>query len=99
MSIKDAAEKEIKINLAPETPKKTPSLISNTDVFKTLKKKAKKTELSEYMNHPLNIDNTGSTGRIIRGLEGMFTTLDLAIFDVLTGLWEKLREPRRKTED
>jgi len=100
MSIKDAAGKEIKIELGKDTTKKTPSkgAVSGGDIFKYLKKKALKKPITEYQTHPLNLDNTPSTGRILRGLEGMFTSLDLAFLDVVFGLGQKLGDMGGKKE-
>jgi len=48
--------------------------------------------ISEYMNHPLNFDNSVSTGRIIKGLEGIVGNLDKAIVDVAIGIIQKVYE-------
>ena len=47
---------------------------------------------SEYINHALNWDKKDSTGRIIRGLEGLAGNLDRAILDVGIGICQKIGE-------
>jgi len=46
----------------------------------------------EYTNHVLNWDKKESTGRIIRGLEGLAGNLDRAIIDVGIGICQKIGE-------
>lgn len=49
-------------------------------------------KVSEYRNHALNWDGKDSTGRIIRGTEGMLGGLDKAILDVIVGCIQKVNE-------
>jgi len=48
--------------------------------------------LGEFMNHPLNFDQSSSTARIIKGLEGIVGNLDKAIVDVVIGVIQKVYE-------
>jgi len=48
--------------------------------------------ISEYINHPLNFDQSISTARIIKGLEGIVGNLDKAIVDVAIGIIQKVYE-------
>jgi|SaaInl7_200m_RNA_FD_contig_71_924158_length_994_multi_4_in_0_out_0_2 hypothetical protein len=45
--------------------------------------------IESYADHPLNFDSTPSTGRIIRGSEGIIGDLDKAVVDIIIGLIEK----------
>ena len=42
--------------------------------------------VDEYINHPLNIAGNEDFARIIRGLTGMFNSLDYAVVDILVGV-------------
>ena len=44
--------------------------------------------LESRINHPLNYNGSLAMARIIRGLEGFFNDLGLAIIDVIVGLLE-----------
>ena len=48
--------------------------------------------LDEYVSHPLNYDGKNSTGRIIRGTEGIIGNLDKAVIDLIMGLVQKFNE-------
>ena len=48
--------------------------------------------VESYTEHALNFDKKMSTGRIIRGLEGVLGALNYAIIDIVIGLIEKSRE-------
>ena len=48
--------------------------------------------IAEYNKHALNWDKTPSTGKIIRGLEGMMGTLDKAVIDFGVGICQKIAE-------
>lgn len=50
--------------------------------------------VEEYIDHPLNFDNTKSTARILRGLTGIAGELDYAIIDIGLGCLEKIKEKR-----
>jgi len=53
---------------------------------------------AEYSSHALNWDNKESTGRIIRGFEGLIGNLDRAFIDVLVGTFQKIGELFSKGE-
>jgi len=60
-----------------------------------------KKKVEEYLNHPLNFDQEISTGRIIRGVEGIIGNLDRAMVDVILGVIEKVFKivsTKRRTE-
>lgn len=50
--------------------------------------------IEEYQEHVLNFDKKKSTGRIIRGFEGLLGALNFAIIDVIMGFYEKSREKK-----
>ncbi len=49
-------------------------------------------KVSEYGNHALNFDGKDSTGKIIRGTEGLVGSLDRAIVEVVVGTIQKIVE-------
>ena len=49
-------------------------------------------KVSEYGNHALNFDGKESTGKIIRGTEGLVGSLDRAIVEVVVGTIQKIVE-------
>lgn len=57
-----------------------------------LKAPAISVPIEEYQNHTLNFDKKKSTGRIIRGLEGLLGALNYAIIDLIMGIVEKAKE-------
>ena len=57
-----------------------------------LKAEAINVPIEEYQNHTLNFDKKKSTGRIIRGLEGLLGALNFAIIDLIMGIIEKTKE-------
>ena len=56
-----------------------------------------KKTISSYSEHTLNWDGADSTGKIIRGLEGIFTNLDRAVIDVVAGTIQKIAELFQRT--
>ncbi|OPZ96766.1 MAG: hypothetical protein BWY70_01670 [Bacteroidetes bacterium ADurb.Bin408] len=79
--------------LAPPPP--MPEATIPGGILNTLLKKSPNKAIEEYENHPLNYDKKQSTGRILRGLEGLFMDLNYAVVDVLLGVIEKWKEGRK----
>lgn len=50
--------------------------------------------VEERINHPLNFSHSKGVAQIIRGLEGFFDSLDLAIIDIVMGVVEVIKEKR-----
>jgi hypothetical protein len=48
-------------------------------------------EIENYLRHPLNINSSKSMARIIRGMSGMFGSLDLAIIDIALGAMDYMK--------
>lgn len=48
--------------------------------------------ISEYSVHPLNFDGKESTGRIIKGFEGILGNLNKAVVDIAIGVIQKVME-------
>ena len=46
--------------------------------------------IGDYNAHPMNYNNEDSTGRIIRGAEGIFGSLDKAVIDIIVGVGQKI---------
>lgn len=84
-----------------EKKKETPSKSSETvgDVLTNIwNKKSPDKELAGYRDHALNWDKKDSTGKIIRGTEGLVGGLDKAIVEVVVGIFQKLGELFSKKE-
>ena len=81
-----------------ETPKvRTPTVMPNW--WKALSSDSPNKEIGEYLAHPLNFDNTQSTGRIIRGLEGIIGNLNKSVVDIAVGVMQKVAKMfERKAE-
>jgi len=63
-------------------------------IFNIFKAKSVDKSIEEYDNHTLNFDKKRSTGRIIRGLEGLLGALNFAIIDIIMGFVEKSKEKK-----
>lgn len=70
----------------------------NFQIPNFLKAPAVNIPIEEYQNHTLNFDKKKSTGRIIRGLEGLLGALNFAIIDLIMGLVEKAKEKGGSSE-
>ena len=70
----------------------------NFQIPNFLKAPAVNVPIEEYQNHTLNFDKKKSTGRIIRGLEGLLGALNFAIIDLIMGLIEKAKEKGGSSE-
>lgn len=55
--------------------------------------------IEEYIEHPLNFDNTRSTARILRGATGLCGELNYALIDIALGVIEKIQEKGRKQNE
>jgi hypothetical protein len=53
--------------------------------------------IEDYLEHPLNFNNSKPMARVIRGLTGMFDNLNLAIIDIVIGGLEYVKS-RSKAE-
>lgn len=92
---------EIKANVnastvAPSVEFDAEMVEQKTDVFgwipKIFKAKSSDKPIEEFTQHPFNYDKKNSTGRIIRGLEGLLGALNYAIVDLIMGFVEKWKE-------
>lgn len=50
--------------------------------------------IDERLDHPLNFRHSRGIAQIIRGAEGFFGSLSLAIVDIVLGLLEVMKEKR-----
>jgi hypothetical protein len=51
-------------------------------------------EITDYKTHPLNFTSTDSLSRIIRGLTGLFGSLNYAVVDIILGVLEYAKEKK-----
>jgi hypothetical protein len=49
--------------------------------------------VEDYINHPMNIKKNEHFARVLRGLTGMFNSLDYAIIDVVIGALGFMKKP------
>lgn len=49
--------------------------------------------VESYIDHPMNIKKNEHFARILRGLTGMFNSLDYAIIDVVVGILGFMKKP------
>lgn len=61
-----------------------------------LKAKTGEGAIEDYIQHPLNFNNSHGLARIIRGFTGILGALDLAIIDIGVGVLEFFKD--RRTE-
>lgn len=100
MSIKDNINTEQETEYKEEYergPEEMPDQVDQVENKPSLIKRLLTAEtgprpLEEYENHALNFKNNKSIGKIIRGLEGLFGSLDLAIIDIIMGILEYSKE-------
>jgi len=88
VSLEDLIKKEEE-GKTEEKKKKTEGtgFLDNIWKAKSTSKKA-----AEYKDHALNWDKKESTGKIIKGLEGLSGNLDRAVIDLGVGICQKIAE-------
>jgi hypothetical protein len=64
-----------------------------------LKSKTGPGSIENYYIHPLNINNNKSIAQIIRGVTGMFGSLDFAIIDIIMGIFSMYTEKKKVVEN
>lgn len=57
-----------------------------------LKSRSPEKNLNQYEGHALDFDNSESTRRLIRGLEGLFDDLNYAVVDIVVGVAQKVAD-------
>lgn len=75
-----------------DTPKKTASTSSGDYLQNIWNAKSGSKADSAYKDHALNWDKKDSTGKIIKGLEGLAGNLDRAVIDIGVGIAQKIGE-------
>lgn len=53
--------------------------------------------VGDYLDHPMNFNNSKGMARVLRGLTGMMGSLDLAIIDIVVGTLDLLKTNKRET--
>lgn len=59
-----------------------------------LKAKTGPGNVESYIDHPMNLKKNEHFARVLRGLTGMFNSLDYAIIDVVIGALGYLKKPK-----
>ena len=94
MSIKDKINEMEVEPTTSETLKEPESIL-----VKIITAESPDKNVIDYEAHPLNFDRQESTGRIIRGLEGITGNLDRAVVDIMVGVFQKVMEILGKGKD
>lgn len=56
------------------------------------------TPIESYIEHPLNFGHSKGLARALRGFEGVFGNLRLAVFDIIFGVFEFAKERKLKND-
>jgi len=56
-------------------------------------------EINFYKEHPLNFNKSDSISQILRGATGFFGKLNLAIIDIMLGIFQTIIEKRNIKQD
>lgn len=84
-----------------EQPQLEQPKTENSFSFDFLKAKTGEGAISDYLNHPLNFNQSEGMARVIRGVTGLMGDLDLAIVDVFVGALDLFKSKTKgaKTND
>ena len=98
MTIKDEIRQENEPTLDEDTQNdfKSENTGSKSDIMTILKSKTGDGEVEDYINHPINFKKSKAVAKILRGIEGIFGALDLAIIDILIGSLELIKNNKQK---
>lgn len=66
------------------------------NIFDYLTTKTGEGSVLEYLNHPLNFDQSPALARILRGITGFLGETDFALADIIIGLLEFLQKKTKK---
>lgn len=101
MTIKQAIEAQQGEPLEPDNPiqmesteeQKPKEQKPKFDMIEFLTRETGDGEVSEYLSHPLNFNQSQSIGKVIRGFTGLLgKSLKFAILDIITGLLQFSKE-------
>lgn len=79
------------VNPEDEQPEERPGISFDLGFLRT---RTGQGTIEERINHPLNFAHSRGVAQVIRGLEGFFDSLDLAIIDIVMGIVEVIKEKR-----
>jgi hypothetical protein len=80
-------DQEKTINKGLNDIKESQELPKSRNILDLLKSPTGDGPILDYMEHPLNYNNSKYVAQLIRGLSGIFGRLDLAIIDIGMGLF------------
>lgn len=60
-----------------------------------LKAKTGEGSVGDYLDHPMNFNNSQGMARVLRGLTGIVGSLDLAIIDIVVGVLDLLKTTKK----
>lgn len=97
MTIKDEIRQENEPTLDEDTQNdfKSENISSKGKLFNILKSKTGPGEVEDYIEHPINLKKSTAVAKILRGIEGIFGALDLAIIDILIGSLELIKNKKQ----
>lgn len=90
---KKEQQEEVKINI----DNKQEEVKKDNNLFEfVIKTETGSGAINDYMDHSLNFNKSKSIALIIRALTGYFGALNLAIIDLLMGMFNLTKEMRQK---
>ena len=78
----------------PPKPQESPF----NQVLEVIKKPTGPGPIEDYIDHPLNYDNSKTTAQILRGLTGLLGDLKFALIDIAFGVGQKFIKRRGGTK-
>jgi hypothetical protein len=70
---------------------------SSSNLIELLKSPTGEGPIEDYINQPLNFDNSKGMAQVLRGLTGLLGSLNYAVIDIVLGTFAWAREKRGGT--
>lgn len=93
MSIDQLTEEQPALEQTSAEPLQQVQQSPSFQIPEFLKAKTGEGSIENYIHHPMNIKENIHFARILRGLTGMFNSLDYAIIDVVVGILGFMKKP------
>lgn len=68
---------------------------SGSRLLEMLKAETGSGSIESYLNHPMNFNSSKAVARMLRGLTGMFGSLNYAIIDIVIGGLDLMKNSRK----
>jgi len=90
-------EEQTGIPVMPEGETQAVSEESSINLADIMTRPTGEGQIEDYLQHPLNLDSTLSSAKIIRGLTGLIGGINYWWTDVIIGIWQKWQEKRQES--